>query len=216
MRTVTGGRVVVAVCLAVMLVGAPVAAAAQSDVVPSAHPHSTESTHPWGLVGLVGLLGLAGLARRRRKPVVADPLAAYPVMRETPRRESRPSPPRGAAPVRVAGTPPRVGPTRIGPGEPTASRRAAAGTVGRSTPRQNRGGHEQVPEIPRPRTAESTAYLPAVPPPPTSVTPDGSIRLAPPPPLHAERLSRPNLDGPAISDATDSSAEPQWPRHDYD
>ncbi|EHK83168.1 hypothetical protein SZMC14600_19569, partial [Saccharomonospora azurea SZMC 14600] len=99
----TGGRVVAAVCVSVALVGAPVASAVQSaqsePAVPTASVghtvHAQESNTdepPWGLLGLVGLLGLAGLVRRRRKPVVADPLAAYPVMREAARRDPAPSP----------------------------------------------------------------------------------------------------------------------------
>lgn len=238
MRKVTGGRVVAAICVSVALVGAPVASAVQSvpsvqsgPAVPTASVghtvHAQESNTdepPWGLLGLVGLLGLAGLVRRRRKPVVADPLAAYPVMREAARRDPAPSP-RGATAVRVA--------QRLGRPATTTGRSDESAVTTNNTsaarparprastppaiPAQNRGGHEQVPYTPRPKPAQPTAYLPAVSSSPTSVTRDGSIRLSPAPPLHAGRLSRANRDVPEPPRAPgDASAEPQWPRRDYD
>lgn len=219
MRTVTSGGMVAAVAWALLsFAGAPAAPAmAAEPVVAPAQisPDAEETTEPpWGLVGLTGLLGLAGLARKRRRVVVADPFASYPAMRKPGTVASTdPRPPTQEAPARPRPTPrPRA--VSRADGAAASTGKAANPTVylPSPVPEQNRGTHERLSAPPKP---ESSGAFP--PPPPTSVRSDGHIRLAPAPPLHADRLSPPNLDIsglPGMADAT--PAEPRWPQHEYD
>lgn len=222
MRRVVAGRVAaVAMCALVPLFGAPAAQGEPGPVVvataemPSAQESSQgNDSASWGLLGLLGLLGLVGLARpRRHQPVASDPLSAYPVMRDW-RSSARATP--TAARHNAPSTPPRNTPAasprnRPYPPAPTAYLPSVV-------PAQNRGDGER----------SSVRPKPTPPPPPsptqrtssdgsaTSITQDGSIRLAPAPPLHAERLSEPSLDDIDVSGTTVVPAvEPRWPQREY-
>ncbi|CAM2972278.1 WGxxGxxG family protein [Saccharomonospora xinjiangensis] len=229
MRKVTACRTLAVACVIVPLVGAPSAYAAPTESTAQAQVSAQQSSaqpsgeaddgSSWGLLGLAGLLGLVGLARRRRRPVVADPFAAYPVMR-APGPAAQPGPgipPHGSAAVFAPSHPlpspqhqpaPREGSRENGAASPAAHTAPAI-------PEQSRGSHEQLwTERPAQRCETAVPGLS-----PTSVTSDGTIRLAPAPPLHANRLSPPNLDisgAPGMADASGTAAEPRWPQREYD
>ncbi len=238
-------------CVIVPLMGTPVANAESAPPTATAAqtaaqtPYAQQSGEtgdepPWGLLGLTGLLGLVGLARRRRRPVVADPLSPYPVMRATGaarRRDPHASAP-GMPAVGGPQQPQQPQPTPLPqasrrprpaqPQSPQASQQqgGASGNAGvpqaltahtpPAIPAQNHGVHERLPAAsrpvpgPRPAAASSDSS-------PTSVTSDGNIRLAPAPPLHANRLSPPNLDISGVPGMADAPpAKPRWPQREYD
>ncbi len=246
LRRVTVSRMVAVVCALVPLMGIPVAHAAPAELAPPATtaaqttaqtPYAQQSGEsgeapPWGLLGLTGLLGLVGLARKRRRPVVADPLSPYPAMRATgvaQRRDPHTSPHgmsagRGPQPAQPQPTSspqasPRPRPAQPQPGGASGNAGAPRGLAAHTPPAipaQNRGGHERLRTAPRPVPAPRSAAAPSDLS-PTSVTSDGNIRLAPAPPLHANRLSPPNLDISGIPGMADAPpAEPRWPQREYD
>ncbi|WP_157606520.1 WGxxGxxG family protein [Saccharomonospora cyanea] len=233
----TVGRMVAVACVLVPLMGTPVAhaetapsaatAAQTAAQTPDAQQRGEAGDEPpWGLLGLTGLLGLVGLARRRRRPVVADPLSPYPVMRATDAARRRD--PHASAP----GMPAVGGPQPPQPPQPPSLSQASqqpGGAFGNAgvpraltahtppaIPAQNPGVHERLPTTSRPVPAPRSAAAPSDSS-PTSVTSDGNIRLAPAPPLHANRLSPPNLDISGIPGMADAPpAKPRWPQREYD
>lgn len=164
--------------------------AARAIPVPIAQADSAaDDSVPWAAVGLVGLFGLFGLVRpRRRRKVPADPFSAYPVMNPQKPRVRPES-------AEIA----RSGPA--GSAEPPRPP-AAAGMAPPAIPLQDRGAYEPRPLMPPPPADTAT-----------SVAPDGSIRLAPAPPLHAARLGAPRTDLPGGPEG--SNAEPLWPQREY-
>ncbi|TLW95190.1 MYXO-CTERM sorting domain-containing protein [Saccharomonospora piscinae] len=184
MPRVTGGRMAAAVCVL-----APLLTAAQSA--------GGDSPAPWGLLGLLGLVGLAGQLRvRRRRRVVADPFDAYPVMRGTSAQDAV-TPPHGISGV-------------ANPVRPAHSAAVAPVIPAQSRSEQQHSGPWPAPAGPRPEVAPGPVPTVAGP----STNPDGSIRLAPAPPLHARRLTEPNLDISGTPGGP-GAAEPRWPQRDY-